>query len=113
MRDDMKVGDKVFLYHSNARPAGIVGSMEVAREAYPDITAFDPKNPHFDAKSDASAPRWLQVDVRLLERFDSMITLDQMRLEPVLEDMLLLRRGNRLSITPVTEDEWSHIISML
>ena len=113
MRDEMELGDRVFLYHSNAHPAGIVGIMQVVRKAYPDRTAFDPKHPHFDPKSDPDSPRWLQVDVRLVEHFQDMVTLDQLRSQSALKDMRILQRGNRLSVTPVTEHEWLHINSML
>ena len=106
MRDDMRVGDLALFYHSNAEPAGVAGIVEVVREAYPDHTAFDADDPHFDPKSRADAPTWLMVDVRAVERFPALVTLETLRATPGLEEMLVLRRGNRLSITPVTPDEW-------
>lgn len=113
MRDDMAVGDLVFFYHSNAKPAGIVGTMEVVKTAYPDHTAFDPDDHHFDPKSDPNNPRWMMVDVKLKQKFPQMIALDQLRVQKALKDMMILRKGNRLSITPVTESEWKHILNLV
>jgi predicted RNA-binding protein with PUA-like domain len=109
MRDDMHVGDGVLFYHSSADPAGIAGIAEVAREAYPDHTAFDPGDPHFDAKSRPDAPTWLMVDVRAVQRFPRLVTIDALRADPVAAGMQALRRGNRLSITPVTAEEWEAV----
>ena len=109
MRDDMHVGDGVLFYHSSADPTGIAGIAEVAREAYPDPTAFDPGDPHYDAKSRPDAPTWLMVDVRAVERFPRLVTLEQLRADPVAAGMQALRRGNRLSITPVTAEEWDAV----
>ena len=106
MRDDMKVGDLVLFYHSSAEPAGIAGTAEVVREAYPDHTALDPTDPHFDPKSDRDEPTWVMVDVRAKERFPHFVTLADLRAARGLDKMQALQRGNRLSITPVTEAEW-------
>lgn len=106
MRDEMRVGDRAFFYHSNAEPAGVAGIVEVVREAYPDPTAFDPASEYFDPKSRPEAPTWLMVDVRAVEPLPTLVTLDAMRAAPGLADMLALRRGNRLSVTPVTPEEW-------
>jgi predicted RNA-binding protein with PUA-like domain len=112
MRDDMRVGDQALLYHSNAEPAGVAGIVEVVREAYPDHTAFDPADPYHDPKSRPEAPTWLMVDVRAVEKFGTFVALDALRAEPALAEMLVLRRGNRLSITPVTAAEWKRVCAM-
>jgi predicted RNA-binding protein with PUA-like domain len=115
LRDEMKTGDLAFFYHSSCDQPGIAGIVKIVREAYPDHTAFDPKDPHFDASSKPDDPRWLMVDVELVQRFDEVITLDQLRQhgETKLKDMLLLKRGNRLSITPVTTGQWRFITSLV
>ena len=112
IRDQMKAGDQVFFYHSRCKIPGIVGIMEIAREAYPDHSAFDPEAEYFDPKSDPENPRWLMVDVRLLRKLKRVITLSELREYPQLEEMVLLRRGNRLSITPVSADQWSFILGL-
>ena len=114
MRDDMKVGDGVLYYHSNCPETGIVGIATVCREAYPDHTALDPEDKHFDPKSDPDNPRWCMVDIRFERKFRRVILLRELRqhVEGPLGDMLLLRRGNRLSITPVTAEEWEFILSL-
>jgi predicted RNA-binding protein with PUA-like domain len=109
MRDDMRVGDGVLFYHSNADPTGVAGLAEVARAAYPDATAFDPAHDHFDPKSVAAEPTWLQVDVRAVERFPRVITLAELRAIPALAGMELLRRGSRLSVQPVRPEEWAAV----
>jgi predicted RNA-binding protein with PUA-like domain len=106
MRDDMAVGDGVLFYHSSAEPAGVAGIAEVAREAYPDHTAFDPAEDHYDPKSTRDAPTWLMVDVRAVKQLPRFLTLGELRATPGLEALQVLKRGNRLSITPVTPDEW-------
>lgn len=114
MRDDMKVGDGVLYYHSNCPETGVVGIAAVCREAYPDHTAFDPEDKHFDPKSDPDNPRWCMVDIRFERKFERVILLRELRqhADGPLRDMLLLRRGNRLSITPVTVGEWDFILSL-
>ena len=112
MRDVMAIGDGVLFYHSSCAEPGIAGIAEVASAAYPDATQFDPRSPYFDAKSPATAPRWLNVDVRLLRK-TRLLALAQMRTAPTLATMQVLRRGNRLSITPVTAEEWSAMLSLL
>lgn len=111
MRDDMKVGDKVLFYHSNVRPPAIVGTMEVASEPYPDPTQFDPDSDYFDEKSSEEDPRWQLVDVKFVQKFDEPVTRDAVKAEKSLQDMVLLNRF-RLSITPVTEQEWKKIHEM-
>jgi predicted RNA-binding protein with PUA-like domain len=106
MRDDMKRGDLVLFYHSSTEPAAIVGIAEVVREAYPDHTAFDEEDPHFDPKSRRDAPTWVMVDLRAVERLARPITLAELRGLPGLEKMTLLQKGSRLSVQPVTAKEW-------
>lgn len=106
MRQQMEVGDGVLFYHSNCDPPGVAGIAEVASPAYPDPTQFDPADPHFDRSSTRARPRWFLVDVRAAERLERFVPLHELREEPALVDMLVLRPGNRLSITPVSEKEW-------
>lgn len=108
MRDDMKVGDKIFFYHSNAKPIAIVGTMEVASEPYPDFTQFDPKSKYFDEKSSEENPRWQLVDVKFIQKFEKPVTREEMKNVAELDEMLIFKRS-RLSITPVTEFEWKKI----
>lgn len=105
MRDDMRVGDRALFYHSSCPEPGIAGIVEISRLAYPDATQFDPKSAYYDPKSARDAPRWLHVDVKLVRK-TPLITLPMLRATPGLGDMVVLRRGNRLSITPVTPAEW-------
>ena len=112
MRDQMKIGDLVFFYHSNANPSGIAGLAEVVREGYPDHTAFDPKNIHYDPKSDPAKPTWYMVDVKFVKTCKRLITLEQLRKVPKLKNMLLLRHG-RLSVQSVTPEEWKVITKLL
>jgi len=114
MRDDMKLGDLAFFYHSSCDPAGIVGIVEIVREAYPDDTAFDKRNKHFDVKSDPKSPRWFMVDVKLKRKLKRTISLAELRQyeQRALKDLLLLRRGNRLSIMPITKQQWDFILSI-
>ena len=113
MRDGMRVGDLAFFYHSNCPAPGIVGIMEIVREAYPDFTALDPESKYYDPKCTEDANRWCMVDVRLKKIFPRTISLAELKSEAALADMLVLRKGNRLSITPVSPSEWDHILSML
>ena len=109
MRDEMKKGDLVFFYHSSTDPAAIVGIAEVAREAYPDHTAFDAKDPHYDPKSKRDAPTWMMVDLRAREALPKPLTLAELRGVKGLEKMVLLQKGSRLSVQPVTKQEWDVI----
>ncbi len=111
MRDGMGVGDQAFFYHSNCKVPGIVGVVEIVSESYPDHTAFDPDSKYYDPKSTKSKPRWYMRDIKLLRKFKRIITLAELRDNHHLQNMLLLRPGNRLSITPVTEQEWQIIIN--
>lgn len=109
IRDCMRVGDLAFFYHSSCNPPGIVGIIEIVSHAYPDHTAFDPNSDHYDPKSTPENPRWFMVDVHLKLKYASIFSIEMLRHYPQLKDMLVLRRGNRLSITPVTKDEWDFI----
>ncbi len=111
---EMKVGDRVFFYHSNTDIPGIVGIAEVCREAYPDHTAFDPEDKHYDPKSDPEKPRWFMVDVRFVEKFPRTISLRELKEHAeALGDFPLLRKGNRLSVMPVSEAQWNTILDLL
>jgi predicted RNA-binding protein with PUA-like domain len=112
MRDAMRVGDGVLFYHSSCAEPGVAGLAEVARTAYPDATQFDPSSPWFDAKSTSAQPRWVHVDVKLVRK-TRLLSLREMRLAPALSTMLLLKPGNRLSITPVTPTEWQAVLALL
>ncbi|MBX3174476.1 MAG: EVE domain-containing protein [Gemmatimonadaceae bacterium] len=106
MRDLMKKGDRVFFYHSSADPTGITGICEVVKEGYPDHTAFDPKDTHYDPKSKKDAPTWFMVDLKAVESFKQILTLAELKKLKGLEKMVLLQRGSRLSVQPVTAKEW-------
>ena len=112
MRDQMQVGDGVLFYHSGCAEPGIAGIATVASGAYPDQTQFDPASAYFDAGATRERPRWLHVDVRALRK-TRLLTLARMRGQPELAAMAVLRKGNRLSITPVTEGEWNFIVGTL
>lgn len=112
MRDAMRVGDGVLFYHSSCPEPGIAGLAEVASTAYPDATQFDPDSVYFDAKSTRESPRWLHVDVKLVRK-TRLLSLKEMRETPSLASMVVLRPGNRLSITPVTPDEWREVLRLL
>ena len=112
MRDDMRIGDEVFFYHSNCKEPGIVGIARVASEPYPDPTQFDPKAKYFDPKSDQDNPRWMLVDVEFVRKLKKSITLAEIKAQPELEDMILTRKGNRLSIMPVDKKHWDLILSL-
>ena len=112
MYKEMEMGDGVLFYHSSCPEPGIVGFAEVASKPYPDATQFDPKSPYFDEKSRREKPRWMNVDVHLVRK-TRPFALAAMRADPALADMIALKRGNRLSITPVSAAEWRHIESVL
>lgn len=112
LRDDMRVGDLVLFYHSNASPPGVAGVARVSREAYPDPTAHDPASPYFDATAPRDAPRWLMVDVAFVERFPHMVPLDSLKADPALDGMLVLRKGQRLSVQPVAPEHFAHVVAL-
>jgi predicted RNA-binding protein with PUA-like domain len=112
MRDQMRVGDGVLFYHSSCPEPGIAGIAEVASTAYPDETQFDAGGPYFDAAAKRDEPRWLHVDVKLVRK-TRLLSLAEMRDSPALASMVVLKRGNRLSITPVTPQEWNAVLQLL
>ena len=112
MRDEMRKGDLVFFYHSNCDEPGIVGIMKVVREGYPDHTAFDPNEKYYDPKSDPDNPRWYMVDVQFVRRLKRKITLAELKKYKELQDLPLVRKGNRLSIMPVTKAQWEFILGL-
>ena len=112
MRDEMKRGDEGFFYHSNCETPGIVGVITIVREGYPDPTAFDQKDKHYDPKSDPDDPRWILVDVRYKRKLKRVISLAELKENKKLKDMALTRRGNRLSVMPVSKKEWEAILAM-
>jgi predicted RNA-binding protein with PUA-like domain len=111
LRDHVKVGDRVLFYHSNIPEPGVVGLAEVVRAGYPDFTAFDPQSEHFDPKSTPGNPIWYMVDVRYVSSFPQQITLEKIKEHPFLANMALVRRS-RLSIQPVTPEEWRIILAL-
>lgn len=109
----MAVGDQVLFYHSSADPPAVVGIAEVVKTAYPDPTQFDKKDKHYDPESKPSDPRWDMVDIRYVRKFSRALTLDELRKDSKLKGMVLLRKGSRLSVQPVTQLEWKHITSLV
>jgi predicted RNA-binding protein with PUA-like domain len=114
LRDSIKKGDEGFFYHSSCEVPGIAGIVEIAREGYPDATAFDPKHHHYDPESRRDAPRWYMVDVKLKRKLSRVITLDELRRHAAktLADFVLLKRGNRLSVMPVAKKDWDFILTL-
>jgi predicted RNA-binding protein with PUA-like domain len=114
LRDEMKKGDEAFFYHSSCEIPGIAGIVSVVKPGYPDPTAFKRGHHHYDPDSDAGSPRWYAIDVRLKRAFQRVITLDELRAYAggPLRNMLLLRKGNRLSVTPITKSEWRFVLGL-
>ena len=112
MRDEMRVGDLVLFYHSNAKPPGVVGVARVHSEAYPDPTQFDPSSSYHDPKSSPEAPRWFLVEVAHVETFERVVPLDELKAAPELGDMLVVQRGQRLSVQPVEPRHFQHVLRM-
>ncbi len=114
MRDQMKKGDLAFFYHSSCKVPAIVGIVEIVKEGYPDHTAFDPDSKYFDPKSDPDNPRWFMVDVKFRRKLKQPITLQALKQQAFLveSDLALIRKGSRLSILPVTKEQWDFILSM-
>jgi predicted RNA-binding protein with PUA-like domain len=106
LRDDMKVGDAVLFYASNADPSGVTGLAEIAREGYPDPTAFDPKSHYYDPKSELDSPTWFRVDVRFVEAFPEIVPLETLKATSGLEKMMVVQKGSRLSVQPVAKEEF-------
>jgi len=112
MRDEMKKGDQVIFYHSNTEPPGAVGICEVVKEGYPDFTAFDPDDKHYDPKSKEDNPTWIMVDVKFVNKFNKPVSISEIKENPKLKNMKLVQRGNRLSVMPVTKTEFDEIVKM-
>lgn len=112
LRDEMKKGDKVLFYHSNTEKVGVYGICEVVKEGYPDFTAFDSDDKHYDPKSNPESPTWFMVDVKYVKKFKNPVTLESIKENPKLQKMKLIQRGNRLSVMPVTEEEYYEILKM-
>lgn len=111
-RDSMSVGDLAFFYHSVTDPTGIVGVMKIVRIGYPDPTQFDEKSEYYDPKAPADGSRWLTVDVQFVEKFARTISLAELKTTPGLEDMMVVRKGQRLSVMPVEPDEWKIVMKL-
>ncbi len=112
IRDDMAVGDQVLFYHSNAKPPGVVGIACIVREGYPDTTAWDPNSRYYDPKSDPANPTWMMVDIKADRRLPRFISLNELKANPSLVDMMVTKRGQRLSVQPVKPEEWAEVITM-
>ena len=112
MRDEMKVGDKVLFYHSSAKPTAVVGTARIVKEAYPDATAWDPNDKHYDPKSSPGETVWMVVEIQAEAPLPKPVTLVDVKANPKLKDMLLIRKGQRLSIQPMTKDEYDEIVTM-
>jgi predicted RNA-binding protein with PUA-like domain len=112
MRDGMRIGDKIFFYHSNCATPGIVGIAKVASKPYPDPTQFDPEDAHFDPKSSRAKPRWVLVDIAFVRKLARTITLSELKARPDLAGMALVRKGNRLSVMPMGSAEWDIIVGL-
>jgi predicted RNA-binding protein with PUA-like domain len=112
LRDSIKKGDLVFFYHSNAEPSGIAGIAEVVKEGYVDKTAFDSRDHHYDPKSKPESPTWYMVDVKHVQTFKQLLSLEELRRHKELKDMVLLQKGSRLSVQPVSAAEWQAIIKL-
>ncbi len=111
-RDAMEVGDLAFFYHSVVDPVGIAGIMRIVKTGYPDPTQFDPKSEYYDPKSKPEEPRWLVVDVEFVEKFDRIVPLAELKTTAGLENMLVVQKGQRLSVMPVTADEWKIVLGL-
>ena len=111
-RDDMRVGDKAFFYHSSCKVPAVVGVMSIVSKAYPDPTQFDPESKYYDPKSDPDDPRWLLVDVKFSRKLKRPVPLTELKAEPSLDGFLLTKRGNRLSVFPVEEKHWNIVLSL-
>lgn len=112
LRDQIKVGDGVLFYHSNCKEPAIVGLAKVVREGYPDHTALDPREKHFDPKATDEKPIWFMVDVQYVAHLEHILTREDLRRHPVLSGMGVLRKGNRLSVQPVTKQEWQEVLKV-
>lgn len=112
LRDDVKIGDQVLFYHSSCEVPAVVGLCEVVKNGYPDFTAFDPKSEYFDPKSKMKEPSWFMVDIKFVKKFRNPVTLQNIKSNPKLKNLKLVQKGNRLSIIPITKDEFDEILKM-
>ncbi len=112
IRDDMKMGDRALFYHSNTKEIGVVGTMKIVKEAYPDPTQFDPHSEHPDPKSDPENPRWFCVDVQFESKFPKVVSLAEIKNDPAFVDMPLVKKGNRLSVMPITKKHFEAIVKL-
>jgi len=112
MRDDMQVGDEVLYYHSRMSPPGVVGLARVVKAAYPDFTALDPNSKYFDPKSSEEKPRWFMVDLGFVEKWAGVVSLPELKGDPALEGMLVIRKGQRLSVQPVSAEHFAHVVAL-
>ena len=112
LRDKMRKGDFAFFYHSNVKEPGIVGIVQISKEGYPDPTAFNPCEEHYDPKSNPANPRWYGIEVKFIEKFEHPVTLHQLKNNIKLNGMVLLRKGNRLSVMPIGKEHWNIIVNL-
>ena len=109
LRDDIALGDLVYIYHSSCKNVGIAGVAEVVKAGYPDTTQFDPESKYFDPKSDPATPRWFRVDVKFVEKFEKVLALPDIKQMQEITELPLVKKGGRLSVMPVTEQEWQQL----
>ncbi|BCO19401.1 DUF55 domain-containing protein [Alteromonas sp. KC3] len=109
LRDDVALGDRVFIYHSSCKHVGIAGVAEVVKAGYPDATQFDPESNYYDPKSQPESPRWFRVDVKFVEKFHEVLPLAEIKAMPAIVELPLVKKGGRLSIMPVSENEWQQL----
>lgn len=112
MRDQMNIGDQVLFYHSNATPPGVAGIAKISKTGYADFTAWDPKAKYFDPKTDSDNPRWYMVDIQFVEKFSELVTLETIKADPKLTEMLVVKRGMRLSIQPVEKKHFERVVKL-
>ena len=112
IRDEMKILDKVIFYHSNAEPPAAVGICEVVKEGYPDFTAFDPKDPHYDPKSKKEEPTWFMVDIKFVKKFSSEVSIEKIKADKKLQKIRLIQHGNRLSVMQLSKEEFDEIVKL-
>lgn len=112
LRDEMKKGDGVLFYHSNTEPTAVAGTCEIVKEGYPDHTQYDPDSFHYFPSSTPDKPIWYMIDIKFTKKFKTPVTLESIKANPKLKNMKLIQRGNRLSVMPVSKDEWDEIVKM-
>ena len=112
LRDEMQIGDRIVFYHSNSEPSGAIGICEVVKAGYPDFTAFDPKDIHYDPNSKKDNPTWIMVDVKFIQKFERLVPISEIKGNNKLNKMQLVQRGNRLSVMPLTKSEFDELFKM-